>query len=935
MLLISAGHLIAQDELNNPEWKPLYDSLIYHAQLPDGGKVDDFAEELFTSKKLQIHDSLRIYIGAIVADLKKNEQEAFRFLNLNEVKLSQSGKNKHLLAWNYYYKGAWYFHNFYDKKALTYFLKADSIFTAIDLKSFMSVMTKVGICDILMQSGFDQKPLVVDKIFAYVEEGLSVSDSLGYSVPSAILLYKKGDIYFAKGDLEKSEYFYRKSLDISIRINNNVRQSLIYDRLAKIALERSLLDSAIIYQEKAVEKAKNITDFKVIASVNLELGLVYNRVEKYDAAIKCLNYAKEIFKKSESTRKEPYHDIDYNLAEAYFGKGEFKKAYTYLKSAKEIIQDAQQIKNTERVEEVEAKYQAQKKKQEIILLKYQNQLIEQQKTNQGYVFLGSVGVISIAGIFFFLLYRTRQKTNNKLQALDRAKSVFFANISHEFRTPLTMISGPLQSLLQKEDLKEEDQLTFKMMYRNATRLLALVDQLLDISKIEASHLKLKISQNSIIPFIGMLVDGFTFKANQKKITYQVFNAFSEVETYFDADVLEKIIVNLISNAIKYTPENGSIVCDAFVKKGDLHFAVKNTGKTLSKQEIENIFQRFYQIDEHTQGAGIGLALVKELVALHKGLIEVESIPNEWTTFKVIIPITKNSFAANEFDATGEDAALKQETSTNGAITNAATVKYLTKRKESPILLVVDDNADIRTYISSLFKSNYKILEAKNGQEGVDVAIEKIPDIIISDIMMPVKNGIQLSNELKADERTSHIPIILLTAKAGDDNEIEGIKTGADDYVTKPFNEKLLSIRVEKLVESRKLLQLRYSQKIVLKPKDIAITSVDEQFLVRLQEILDHKLTASSFDVLSFSEAVGMSRMQLHRKLKALTGLSASEFIRAERLKLAAQLLKTAKSNVSEVGYRVGFNDHAYFSKCFKNRYDCTPTAYMQTPQEEK
>lgn len=935
IILISSCNLLAQDKNDDPTWQPVYDSLIKYYHLKDGSKVDYYAEEIFDSKKHQTHDSLKVYIAAMAASSKENEIEAFKFLNITEKKLLDSDKDKNLLAWTYYYKADWYYNNSFDKKSLNFFLKADSVFTAINRKSFMSVMTKSGICDVMMKSGLNENSLIIDQVFPYVEEGLRVSDSLGHDVPTAILLYKKGDLYIAIGDLENAEYFYKKSLEISVKINNNIRQALIFTRLAKIAVNRNLLDSAIVYQKKAVLKTKGINDLKVISEVNSELGIIYNKIKNYDGAIKHLNYAKEVLKKSSSARKELYHDIEYNLAESYFGKGEFKKAYSYLESAKESIQEVQQIRNTERVEEIEANYQTEKKEQEIILLKSQNQLIEQQKTNQRYIFLGSIAVISLAGLFFFFLYRTRQKTTIRLQELDQAKSIFFANISHEFRTPLTMISGPLQSQLQKEDLREEDKSTFKMMYRNSTRLLGLVDQLLDISKIEEGQLKLTISKNSIIPFIGMLADSFTFKADQKKIDYKIHNITSEVDTYFDADILEKIVVNLISNAIKYTPEKGSIVCDASIQKDELHFAIKNTGRTLSKKEIKSIFERFYQINANAQGAGIGLALVKELVVLNKGLIEVESTPNEWTTFKVIIPINKESFTENEFLSLNEILESKHESNTDKAIFNPATISNSDKKEETPILLVVDDNADIRTYVSSLFKKTYKILEAKNGQEGIDIAIEQIPDIIISDIMMPIKNGIQLCNNLKSDERTSHIPIILLTAKAGEENEIEGIKTGADDYVTKPFNEKLLRIRVEKLVENRKKLQLRYSQKVVLKPKDIAITSVDEQFLERLQKVLDHKLTESSFNVQEFSNTINMSRMQLHRKLKALTGLSASKFIRSERLKLAAQLLKKSKINVSEAGYSVGFNDHAYFSKCFKNRYDCTPSEYAQTSQNNK
>ncbi len=522
----------------------------------------------------------------------------------------------------------------------------------------------------------------------------------------------------------------------------------------------------------------------------------------------------------------------------------------------------------------------------------------------------------------------------ELEKINDTKNQFYTNISHEFRTPLTLISGPVQKQLKREDLSDDDRHNFEMISRNSNRLLSLVDQLLDISKIETGNLKLKVSKSEIMSFIGSLCDSFKFSAKQKQINYITYTNKAIIDTYFDKDIIEKIVANLLSNAIKYTPNNGSVVCNATVKKNELHFTVKNTGKGLSAKEIAHIFERFYQINENKQGVGIGLALVKELVALHKGSISVESTPNEWTTFTVVLPVTKESFKKNEIiQITSPKVGNNGPTNNNLDVKETKTPNIETNLEpdgENPILLVVDDNADVRTYLTNIFTENYTVIGAKNGQQGIDVALEEVPDIIISDIMMPVKNGIDLCNNLKVDERTSHIPIILLTAKAGDQNEIEGIETGADDYVTKPFNEELLKLRVEKLIESRRKLQERYSQEVILRPKNIAITSIDEQFLERLQKVLDQKLVESSFNVEEFSKVVGMSRMQLHRKLKALTGLSATEFVRSQRLKLAAQLLKKSEINVSQVGYSVGFNDHAYFSKCFKEMYHCTPSEYIKT-----
>ena len=544
-------------------------------------------------------------------------------------------------------------------------------------------------------------------------------------------------------------------------------------------------------------------------------------------------------------------------------------------------------------------------------------------------FIGSIVLLFLTAIYLLFRYTVHRKTAKKLQELNQAKSNFFTNISHEFRTPLTLISGPIQQQLSKETLTPTERENFQAANRNSKRLLSLVDQLLDISKLEAGNLNLKVDQQPILPFIGSLADSFTYITKEKDITYLKYINQTEVTTYFDADVLEKILINLLSNAVKYTPKGGTVICNASVNNNELQAIIKNTGKGLNKTEQVKIFERFYQINENKEGIGIGLALVKELVILHKGSITIESTPNEWTTFTVKLPINKNAFSKEEMSELTESKPSEIVVLESELNVTESQEEPNIENPDQPILLIVDDNYDIRTYVSSIFKNNYTILKAKNGQEGIDLAIEHIPDIIVSDVMMPVKNGIELCNTLKNDERTSHIPIVLLTAKAGEENELEGIKTGADDYITKPFHEELLKERIKKRIEIRNKLQLRYSQEVILRPKDIAITPVDEQFLERMQKILDTKLIEPSFSIEDFSKALGMSRMQLHRKLKALTGMSASEFIRSQRLKLAAQLLKKSEINVSQVGYSVGFNYHAYFSKCFKDVYHCTPTEYSK------
>lgn len=524
----------------------------------------------------------------------------------------------------------------------------------------------------------------------------------------------------------------------------------------------------------------------------------------------------------------------------------------------------------------------------------------------------------------FLFEKERIEKQNLIE-LNTAKSNFFTNISHEFRTPLTLISNPIDQALEDKTLPNDKREQFKMAKRNSDRLLSLVNQILDLSKIDAGQLQLQIQKGNITQLISALSDSFTYRAKQKQINYLVNIKQEDKDVYYDKDAIEKIVVNLLSNAIKYSPEKGSIVCNSHLKDDSLIFKVKNSGKGFTADETKHIFQRFYQTSEQNQGTGIGLALVKELVELHKGTIVVDSIPNQWTTFTVTLPVGKNNFKKEQFvESVNIESNIKSIIEEQPIHEDEDF-----KDSEQPILLIIEDNADVRTLLKQTFDLSYNILTAPNGKKGVELALEHIPDIIISDIMMPEKNGIEVTNELKNDERTSHIPIVLLTAKAGDENELKGIEIGADDYITKPFNSKILTTKVSKLIQIRRKLQSRYSQEVILKPKDIAVNNIDEQFLEKVQTVLEDKLVESSFSIEDFSKAVGMSRMQLHRKIKALTGLSASEFIRSQRLKLAAQLLKKSDINISQVGYSVGFNDHSYFTKCFKEMYNCTPSEYAK------
>ena len=523
----------------------------------------------------------------------------------------------------------------------------------------------------------------------------------------------------------------------------------------------------------------------------------------------------------------------------------------------------------------------------------------------------------------------------KLKEMDKVKSRFFANISHEFRTPLTLILGPLKDRINQKPTTDDGQET-RVMYRNAQRLQRLINQLLDLSKIESHSLKLQVSHSNIHFFLRAILSSFSSHAQQRDIQYETLVPEQELIGYFDQDKLEKIIYNLVSNAFKFTPDGGEITVSTQWKSGIVRIEIMDNGCGIPADQIPYIFDRFYQTDDSQtrkhEGTGIGLALTKELVSLHKGAIKVKSDPKRGTTFTVTIPLEASAYQDQEILASPASATGPNQIQAETNIGSSESSNTMPEGTDARIVLVVEDNRDLRGYIKKHLP-NYRVLEAPDGSKGLKIAIKYVPDLIISDVMMPKMDGIALLQALKTNEKTSHIPVILLTAKADLPSKLEGFETGADEYLTKPFDALELQTRCENLIEQRKLLRNKFSSTVILKPKDIAITSTDEIFLRKVMETIEKYLDDSSFSVETFQREVGMSRMQLHRKLKALTDFSATEFIRVQRLKRAAQLLTDSDAAISDICYRVGFNSLSYFTKCFKEQYGVTPSDYAFERQD--
>jgi ligand-binding sensor domain-containing protein/signal transduction histidine kinase/DNA-binding response OmpR family regulator len=528
----------------------------------------------------------------------------------------------------------------------------------------------------------------------------------------------------------------------------------------------------------------------------------------------------------------------------------------------------------------------------------------------------------------------------KLHELDMLKLKFFTNISHEIRTPLTLILGPLDKLINREISNEEMKENLQLMQRNAKNLDKLISQLLDFRKLQSGNLKLNLTEADIVDFIRTIVSSFTEFAVEKGITLKFITLKKGLNAVFDADKIEKILNNLISNSFKFTGQGGTIAVNLSLvfdtddndfnetdkEKQFIEIAVKDSGKGIEANNLNRIFQRFFQSDneDENSGFGIGLALVKELVDIHNGNIFVTSKPGKGSKFTIRIPYYSSLL---EKPSETEPGKMEKE-QVKAELLEEFAGEPNQLNLYSKIMLIVEDNADVRKFIAGHFSGTYKIVEAKNGEEGWEKAVEMIPDIIISDVLMPVTDGYELCKLIKNDERTSHIPVLLLTALHSKEHELKGLTTGADDYITKPFDLSVLQAKVENVLSIRESLKQKFTGIVVLEPKNVVISSPDERFLQKAIEVIENNISDCDLDIESFSLKVGVSRMQLYRKLHALTDMTVKEFIRHIRLKRAAQMLVQDKMNVSEVAYEVGFKDLSHFRKCFRREYGMSASEFV-------
>ena len=771
----------------------------------------------------------------------------------------------------------------------------------------------------------------------------------------------------SKFDLSQSNY--KESARLFKELNDTIHEGWIYLNIGGMLEKQDSLEQAKKYLAKSKGILESIND-KDLISCYINIGEVYKKEAKYDSAyyyyLKGYDLSNQngdsydkfqssyhlggfLFEQNQVSKAEPYLTEAYNIAQIqnnlsvipvddlalfanvlsklYIIKGDSAKAYKFLlQSTNYEIENKREQSNAK-------------------LSKIEFEVFEREayilKKRRGLIIIFTMAGLLISILLVLALYRSyknKQKANRLLTEMDVLKTRLYSNITHELRTPLTLILGPLEQILSSETRKKFTHKQVKMMRKNAKSLLNMINQMLDLSKIEAKSITLELVEKDINKFIRIRFAAFASLASQKSISYKYSLLKEKNIRIFDASKLEKIINNLISNAIKFTPQKGEISCFVnFPKQNILELIIKDSGKGIPKNELDIIFDRYHQVENsettNTIGTGIGLSLAKELIELMHGKINVESELGKGSKFAITLKLGTKHLNNEEFNLiqsynsdTQETFEIEENIEDSGDCPNYQDSK---NSNNLPHVLVTEDHADIREFIAENLKECFNVDDAENGRIGLEKATKNIPDLVITDVVMPEMDGIEFCRNLKTDERTSHIPVIMLTGKSSIDDKIRGLETGADAYLNKPFNIKELNLRVRKLIEQRQKLRERFTNNINLEPKDIAVTSADEKFIMRVMEIIEKNIGNSEFEITQFQQEMLMSRMQLFRKIKALTNQTPSEFVRTIRLKRAASLMHQNFGNIAQITFEVGFNNPSYFAKCFKELFGKLPSEYIK------
>ncbi|MCI4669844.1 MAG: tetratricopeptide repeat protein [Bacteroidia bacterium] len=725
----------------------------------------------------------------------------------------------------------------------------------------------------------------------------------------AYLEQELGNALIQLNRLDEAESYIKKGLEINKSFGNVEGIATVYHSLSQLNRKKGDWNQAFIYAQKGYNQATTLQNVLLQSNLAKELVDIHKHFNRPEEAL-------EMYEIHMGLRDSLYNEEN---TRSLINQG---YRYAYEQQAfRDSVESA-------------------------IIIAQKEEENRQRKATSYFLLFGLAMTILFGLVLWnrFRLTRSQKKiiegekvkldrsntqlnaANQKLKELDQFKSRFFTNISHEFRTPLTVIGGMIDQVRTNPErwLEKGSQ----MIKANVNNLLHLINQILDLRKLESGNLKLSIIQDEVVTFFRTHTESFRSLAEHKGVELNFYADFPQLNMDFDPDKLVLIQTNLISNAIKFTPTGGTVeVKVGKTDEGQLLFEVIDTGIGISTEQLPLIFDRFYQADnEYSQageGTGIGLSLTKELVRLMKGSIKVESQQGKGSTFRVGLPITQNApirkkeviFSLPQINIQEE---VKQEE-----------IGKVTAEGELPSLLIIEDNPDVVTYISACLEDSYRLFIARDGEEGIATALEYVPDLIISDVMMPKKNGYEVCQVLKTDERTSHIPIVLLTAKADRDSRLDGLGKGADAYLTKPFDQEELFIRLEQLLVLRKRLQRRYAGASQAPPPEEPGFQQEDTFIEKVRQALLDRLDDSSYKPDDLNRDLGISRTQMYNKVKALTGQSPSHFIRSIRLAKAKELLQSQDLRIADIAYSVGFADPQYFARTFSKENGMSPSAWRE------
>lgn len=856
------------------------------------------------------------------------------------------GKNK-LVANGYLWIGNIYKHQGKFTNAIDYYFKALDIYTKVDDTNGKGY-AYINLSSIYRyQNDFrNAKKYVLDAKKAFFETK--------YSNGVGMALYRLSLIYYDQKKYYQSIKTLKETKLIFDRTSYNYGIGLVFNQLALSYKNIGLIDSAITYFKSAFSYAKSAGDVENVIVSQQGLGGIYYQNRKYNKALEYFNHSVKLAKREDDLIA--LSDASYYLIKIYGRIFKPDSVSKYLAVFQAASDSLNKEKYGKEIVEMQTRFDTEQKEGQINNLKRERELQDLKgKQSKLYFLIIVISVIFIALLFimyFIKRLKTKELDLKKEKILNEAKTGLYKRIAHELRTPLTLIMGPLDKLSAKSD-NPSDKADLLLATNYSKKLHKRINSLLTLSELEVNDVKMHSSEENIVDCVQSYTQSFKYLARQKNISL-IFNSNAEqITAYIDKEKFEQIIENLMSNALKFTNEGGVIKVEVatinFYKNHHVQnkyhsvnefveIKIEDNGCGIPPENINKIYDLYYHFDNsnaHKEGFGIGLTLIKQLVKLHHGYIEVKSELNKGTSFSLFFPIEKNHFKTGQINMEknkgSEWIINRKKINEPGSKINIPEPVDC----EKPVLLIVEDNADMRNYIRKFFEQDYTLYEAVDGKKGYELALKTIPEIIISDIMMPVMDGNELCQKLKTNELTCHIPVILLTALASEEQKIKGLEQGADDYITKPFRGEELILKVRNQLAQQKRNQAYIENKIKQLPNIIEfdidnyqMTTYDYRFLSGVKNVVNEKFCDSNFNVDGLCKELSMSKGTLNRKLQAITGMTPHNFIRMYRLKVAEKLLKELNdANISDIGYATGFSSPSYFVSQFKDYFGETPNKF--------